>query len=67
MAETKLNPDALPDLFEALRPFAAISLLRDNNYRPRLPDAIDAPDLTITPDDIRRARAALAKARGETT
>ncbi len=44
-------------LREALTPFARIALARDAN--PNAPDCIDAPDLAITPDDVRRARKAL--------
>jgi hypothetical protein len=43
---------------EALRPFAAISLVRDHD--PDGSDMIDAPDLSITPNDVRRARDVLA-------
>jgi hypothetical protein len=45
-------------MVEALRPFAAISLVRDHD--PDGSDMIDAPDLSITPNDVRRARAVLA-------
>ena len=47
-------------LEEALRPFAQISLVQD--YAPRGPDMIDAPDLSITPRNVREARAALSHA-----
>jgi hypothetical protein len=40
----------------ALKPFASISLLRDKD--PSGPDRIEAPDLAITPAEIRRARKA---------
>jgi len=46
-------------LEDALAPFAAISLARDSD--PSAPDMIDAPDMAITPNDVRRARAALAR------
>lgn len=42
----------------ALEPFAKIALVRDTDATG--PDAIDAPDLAITADDVRRAREALA-------
>lgn len=41
----------------ALEPFANISLARDTD--PSAPDMIEGPDLAITPNDVRRARAAL--------
>lgn len=46
------------DLVAALAPFAAIPLARDSDDM--APDMIDAPDLAITAEDVRRARAALA-------
>lgn len=54
------------EMREALKPFAAIHLMHD--AQPSEPDMIDAPDLSITPNDVRRARAALrrAAAAGET-
>jgi hypothetical protein len=53
-------PAPAPDarMVEALRPFAAISLVRDHD--PDGSDMIDAPDLSITPNDVRRARDVLA-------
>ncbi len=51
--------DRIETLESALRPFANIALLQDSNYRPGLPDAIDAPDLSVTPRDVRKARTAL--------
>ncbi len=50
-------------LEEALKPFAEIALYRD--VRPDGPDMIDGPDLAITPTDVRRARDALTKLRGQ--
>lgn len=47
------------DLREALRPFAQIALVRDNE--PEAEDMIDAPDLCITPTMIRRAREAIKR------
>jgi ribosomal protein S27AE len=38
----------------ALQPFAGIALAQDGDKRAK--DMIDAPDLSITPDDVRRAR-----------
>lgn len=38
----------------ALRPFASISLERDEN--PNALDMISGPDLAVTPGDVRRAR-----------
>jgi hypothetical protein len=46
----------------ALQPFARISLRRDTD--PTGPDMIEAPDLAITPNDVRRARRALAQREG---
>lgn len=42
----------------ALEPFANISLLQDEPGR-GTEDCIDAPDLSITPNHVRAARAAL--------
>jgi hypothetical protein len=50
------------NLAKTLEPFAKIALVRDaapGAYN----DMIDAPDLAITPKDVRRARSALAAAR----
>ena len=62
-------PPPIPDgriALEALEPFARISLIRDSDPG-ALNDMIDAPDLAITPKDVRRARAALrALPSGET-
>lgn len=43
---------------EALRPFAEISLHRDES--PQGPDMIEGPDLYITPTQVRAARSALS-------
>lgn len=45
------------ELRDALKPFAAISLVRDRE--PDGPDMIDAPDLAISAEMVRRAREAL--------
>lgn len=50
---------ARADLVAALAPFAAIPLARDSDDM--APDMIDAPDLAITAEDVRRARAALLR------
>jgi hypothetical protein len=47
------------ELADALKPFARISLRHDTD--PSGPDMIEAPDLAITPNDVRRARKALAR------
>jgi hypothetical protein len=44
---------------EALEPFAQIALLRDT-FPGSHEDRIDAPDLAITPAQVRKARAALS-------
>ena len=49
--------DRIAALEKALEPFAAIALYRD--FRPDGIDMIDAPDLAITPDQIRKARSLL--------
>lgn len=55
---------AAPDLIEALRPFAAIALLLDEDDRPGALDMIDVPCLAITPAQVRAARLAIAKVEG---
>jgi hypothetical protein len=57
MARLARERATLAGLREALAPFAAIGLIRDND--PSGPDMIDAPDLAVTADDVRRARTAL--------
>jgi hypothetical protein len=49
-------------LIAALKPFANIHLARDSD--PSQVDRIEAPDLAITPKDVRRARTALIRAEG---
>lgn len=53
--------NAYPDLVRALEPFVKIGLVQDTDLSGV--DAIDAPDLAITANDVRRARAALKAAR----
>lgn len=52
-----LLQDRVKELTRALRPFASIALVRDE--QPGGKDMIDAPDLCITPRQVRRARKAL--------
>jgi hypothetical protein len=49
-------------MWQALQPFARISLRHDTD--PTGPDMIEAPDLAITPNDVRRARRALVEREG---
>lgn len=51
--------DEIELLRAALKPFAEIALLQDDDHRAGLPDMIDMPDFAITPADVRRARDAL--------
>lgn len=51
--------ERIAEMEAALKPFTDINLIRDSD--PSGIDAIDAPDLAITPADIRRARAALGR------
>lgn len=48
---------AITALRLALEPFANIALEQDSNKRAQ--DMISGPDLSITPADVRKARAAL--------
>lgn len=50
------------DLLTALKPFAEIALLKDDDKRPGQPDMIEGPDLAITPAHVRAARSAITKA-----
>jgi hypothetical protein len=56
------QPSRVKKLSEALKPFAGIRLTSDDgSWDGSGPEMISGPDLSITPSDVHRARAALEK------